>query len=182
MVSLKPHKRPSAAMHGNARILYSSMCGMFFSVIFKSTVQRPTNHATPEKASNEPPLSHRSPIHARVDSIMGVRSSCSNSSNTGSVLNVNEKHHSLNNDDYKGSKIEGNPTSQNNHLNSLDRIALRKPLLARKPSNSQLYARSRLSERRRPRSSPLVNFGMSIDLTVLQVVLRTDSGARRTKA
>lgn len=155
---------------------------MFFSVILKSTVQRSTTQATPEKASNNPPLKYSTPTHARVDSIMGVRSRCSSPSNTGSVLNLNEKHHSLINDDCKGSKIKGNPTLQNNHYDSLDRLALRKPLLARKPSNSQLYARSRLSERRRPRSSPLVNFGTSIDLTVLQAVLRIDSGARRTKA
>lgn len=167
MVSRRFHKRRRTAIYGNTTNHGSSMCGLFFSFTLKSTPQHSKPKTMSAKASDESPLYYRTPTHARVDSIMGARSSCSDSIYTGSVLRLNEKHHSLNDIDYQDSKPSISSHSQDGHNNSLDHIAVRRLLLARKPSNSQLYARSRLSERRRPRSSPLTNVGTSVELKVL---------------
>ena len=137
------------------------MCGHYFSITPKSSFGRLNGESTLAKAPAAPPPDHHTPTHARVDSIMDVSSSYSAHDRAAAVKEVDEKHRHLNNSHHNnGFHTPINSPSRKSSYNSLDQSTMGKAPMARKPSKYQLYPRPRLSECRRPPSSPLANVGM----------------------
>lgn len=146
------------------------MCGIVFGTP-KSSSGRINDESAPVKVLHQPRPYRHTPSHARVDSIMGVRSRYSAQDCAAASKEEDEREASLKNLDHYGSTPSINASSRSSSYNSLDQIPMGKVLMARRPSNSRRNARPRLHERRRPRSSPLVDFGMFTELVNVESIL-----------